>query len=84
MSGNALCAQYLQPKPRDAAVELGRRLQCLEHELVDCLRRVPVQDLVVKSNDMYVSARSLHRIWTYSSVSFFVGLYRVLRNRIAN
>lgn len=54
MSGNALCAQYLQPKPRDAAVELGRRLQCLEHELVDCLRRVPVQDLVVKSNDMYI------------------------------
>jgi carboxylesterase type B len=58
LSGNAMCGQYIQQKPKKAAAELARRLDCDEMgvpEMMDCLRSVPVDELVVKSNDMYVS-----------------------------
>lgn len=42
LSGNALCAQYIQEKPREAAQELARRLGCPAgaQEMLDCLRKV--------------------------------------------
>ena len=58
MSGNALCPQYVQEKPRQAAAELARRVECPwsgTDVMLDCLRNVNVKDLVSKSNDMYVS-----------------------------
>lgn len=58
LSGNAICAQYIQQNPRGATLELARRLKCSGNgslELLDCLRRIPIQDFVKKSNDMYVS-----------------------------
>lgn len=58
LSGNAFCGQYIQQKPREAASELARRLECSgvgSQEILDCLRRIPIDELIVKSNDMYVS-----------------------------
>jgi len=62
LSGNAMCGQYIQQKPKEAAVELARRLDCDEmgvQEMIDCLRSAPVDELVVKSNDMYVSKQNI-------------------------
>jgi hypothetical protein len=62
LSGNAICGQYIQQKPKEATVELAKRLNCAEMgvlEMVDCLRSVPINELVVKSNDMYVSNYNL-------------------------
>lgn len=58
LSGNAICAQYIQQKPREATVELARRLDCSgngSQELLDCLRRISIKDFILKSNEMYVS-----------------------------
>ena len=59
LSGNALCPQYLQRKPRLGFLDLAAQLGCSvandTDRIVDCMRKVPVQDVVVKSNSMYVS-----------------------------
>ena len=78
LSGNALCAQYIQEKPREAALELAKRLDCHDAggfvEVLQCLREVPVVDLIGKANDMYVSnsvnPSSIQRM-QYSSFRFF-------------
>jgi para-nitrobenzyl esterase len=58
LSGNALCDQYMQATPNEAAVELASRFECSATEkgadLVDCLRRQTQQDIVKKSNDMFM------------------------------
>ena len=48
-----------QERPRDATLELAKRLDCQgdTDEMVDCLRRTNVKDLINKANDMYVSNR---------------------------
>jgi len=45
LSGNALCAQYIQENPREAALELASRVDCSiasggSQEMIDCLRKV--------------------------------------------
>lgn len=62
LSGNAMCGQYIQQKPKEAAAELARRLDCDVMgvpEMMDCLRSASVDELVVKSNDMYVSRQNV-------------------------
>ncbi|KAI9564535.1 hypothetical protein GHT06_008274 [Daphnia sinensis] len=57
LSGNALCGQYIQRKPREATLELARRVECSEmgmKETVDCLRKVSVEDIILKSTDMHM------------------------------
>lgn len=57
LSGNALCGQYIQHKPREATLELARRVECSEmgmKETVDCLRKVSVEDIILKSTDMHM------------------------------
>ncbi|XP_059353517.1 carboxylesterase 4A-like [Daphnia carinata] len=57
LSGNALCGEYIQHKPREATLELARRVECSEmgmKEMVDCLRKVPVEDIILKSTDMHM------------------------------
>jgi hypothetical protein len=48
-----------QERPRDATLELAKRLDCQgdTDEMIDCLRRTNVKDLITKANDMYVSNR---------------------------
>ena len=58
MSGNALCDQFMQTTPQEAAAELGSRFQCSTEEgkdIVECLRRQTQQDIIKKSNEMTVS-----------------------------
>ncbi len=58
LSGNALCDQYVQRKPHEAAVELATRLECSSEsgrDLVDCISRQTQQDIVKKANEMFVS-----------------------------
>lgn len=58
LSGNALCSQYIQQKPREATLELASRLECTRpkiEETLACLRRVPADEFISKSNGMYVS-----------------------------
>lgn len=57
LSGNALCDQYMQTKPQEAAVDLATRLECSTEkgeDIVECLRRQTQQDIITKSNDMYM------------------------------
>ena len=58
LSGNALCDQYLQSNPQEAAVELANRLECSSTEkgadIVECLRRQTQQDIIKKVNDMFM------------------------------
>ena len=52
------CVKYLQEKPREATVELATRIGCrgsIGAEMVECLRRTRFKDLILKSNDMFVS-----------------------------
>ena len=66
LSGNALCDHYIQKTPQEAAVELATRLECTSEkgeDIVKCLRRQTQQDIVKKSQDMYVSTPN----YVYSS-----------------
>jgi carboxylesterase type B len=57
LSGNALCDQYFQSKPMESATELASRMECSGQtgaEIVDCLSRQTQQDIVKKSNEMYL------------------------------
>ncbi len=57
LSGNALCDQYIQKAPQDAAVELATRLECTSEkgeDIIKCLKRQTQQDIVKKSQDMFV------------------------------
>ena len=57
LSGNALCDQYMTAKPEEAAKELAARLECSNdsgRDIVDCLRRQTQQDLVLKTNEMFM------------------------------
>ena len=58
LSGNALCDQYIQKAPQDAAIELATRLECTSEkgeDIVKCLKRQTQQDIIKKSQDMFVS-----------------------------
>ena len=58
LSGNALCGQYIQENPQIAAIELSRRLDCTvvgNQISIDCIRKVSFQEIIEKSNDMFVS-----------------------------
>lgn len=58
LSGNALCPQYMQGKPKEAAMELTRRLECPDNNVevaLKCLRSKPADEIVLKSNGMHVS-----------------------------
>ena len=73
LSGNALCAQYIQDNPQVAARELARRLDCgtIKNQIsIDCLRKVPVHDLIQKSNDMFVSIL-ISSFLSYVNIIFF-------------
>jgi len=57
LSGNALCDQYMQNEPQEAAVELATRLECSSEkgeDIVNCLSRQTMQDIVLASNSMYM------------------------------
>ena len=58
LSGNALCDQYMQNDPNEAAVELANRLECSSEkgeDIVNCLSRQTQQDIIKASNSMAVS-----------------------------
>jgi len=55
LSGNALCDQYMQNEPNEAAVELANRLECSSEkgeDIVNCLSRQTQQDIIKASNSM--------------------------------
>jgi len=55
LSGNALCDQYMQNDPNEAAVELANRLECSSEkgeDIVNCLSRQTQQDIIKASNSM--------------------------------
>merc|ERR1712158_236835 len=55
LSGNALCDQYMQSNPHEAAVELANRLECSSEkgeDIVNCLSRQTQQDIIKASNSM--------------------------------
>ena len=57
MSGNALCDQYIQSNPHEAAVEVANRLECSSEkgeDIVNCLSRQTQQDLVKAANSMFM------------------------------
>ena len=57
LSGNALCDQYMQSNPMEAASELAARLECSGEkgvDIVECLRRQTQQDIILKANDMFM------------------------------
>lgn len=57
LSGNALCDQYIQKAPQDAAIELATRLECTSEkgeDIVKCLKRQTQQDIIKKSQDMFM------------------------------
>ena len=57
LSGNALCDQYIQSNPHEAAVELANRLECSSEkgeDIVNCLSRQTQQDLVKAANSMFM------------------------------
>lgn len=61
LSGNTLCPQYMQGKPKEAAMELIRRLECPDNNVeegLECLRSKPADEIILKSNDMHVSVLS--------------------------
>lgn len=61
LSGNVLCDQYMQAKPKEAAEELASRLECsIESgaEMVSCLQRLSQQEIITAANDMFVSQNS--------------------------
>ena len=61
LSGNALCDQYMQNDPNEAAVELANRLECSSEkgeDIVNCLSRQTQQDIIKASNSMAVSDMS--------------------------
>ena len=58
LSGNALCDQYMQNDPNEAAVELANRLECSSEkgeDIVNCLSRQTQQDIIKAANSMFVS-----------------------------
>lgn len=55
LSGNALCDQYMQNDPNEAAVELANRLECSSEkgeDIVNCLSRQTQQDIIKAANSM--------------------------------
>jgi carboxylesterase type B len=58
LSGNALCDQYINSNPMEAAQELATRFECANIEkgadIIDCLQRQTQQDIVSKANDMFM------------------------------
>jgi len=57
LSGNALCDQYMQSNPHEAAVELANRLECSSdkgEDIVNCLSRQTQQDIVKAGNSMFM------------------------------
>ena len=62
LSGNALCDQYIQKAPQDAAIELATRLECTSEkgeDIVKCLKRQTQQDIIKKSQDMFVRVQRI-------------------------
>ena len=56
LSGNALCDQYMQSNPHEAAVELANRLECSSEkgeDIVNCLSRQTQQDIIKAGNSMF-------------------------------
>ena len=65
LSGNALCDQYMQNDPNEAAVELANRLECSSEkgeDIVNCLSRQTQQDIIKASNSMAVSDLSFNSL----------------------
>lgn len=58
LSGNALCDQYISSTPMESAQELATRFDCQNVEkgsdIVDCLQRQTQQDIVTKTNGMFM------------------------------
>lgn len=57
LSGNALCDQYMQNDPNEAAVELANRLECSSEkgeDIVNCLSRQTQQDIIKAANSMFM------------------------------
>ena len=57
LSGNALCDQYMQSNPHEAAVELANRLECSSEkgeDIVNCLSRQTQQDIIKAGNSMFM------------------------------
>ena len=57
LSGNALCDQYIQSNPHEAAVELANRLECSSEkgeDIVNCLSRQTQRDLIKAANSMFM------------------------------
>uniref|UniRef100_A0A0K2USU3 Esterase FE4like [Apis mellifera] n=1 Tax=Lepeophtheirus salmonis TaxID=72036 RepID=A0A0K2USU3_LEPSM len=55
LSGNALCDQFIQNNPDEAAKELAARLECSStdgKDIIECISRKTQQDIVEKSNSM--------------------------------
>lgn len=55
LSGNALCDQYMQNDPNEAAIELANRLECSSEkgeDIVNCLSRQTQQDIIKAANSM--------------------------------
>lgn len=58
LSGNALCDQYIQTNPNEAAIELASKLECSSEkgeDIVNCLSRLTQQEIVKGTNSMFVS-----------------------------
>lgn len=57
MSGNALCDQYINNEPDEAAKELANRLECSSEkgeDIINCLSRQTQQDIVQAANSMHM------------------------------
>jgi len=57
LSGNALCDQYLQNEPAEAARELATRLECSTatgEEIINCLTRKTQQEIIKASQEMFM------------------------------
>ena len=60
MGGSALCDNFFNSNPQEAAVELASRLDCTSEkgeDIVKCLSTQTQQDIVTKQSDMFVSIR---------------------------
>jgi carboxylesterase type B len=57
LSGNALCDQYIQTNPNEAAIELASKLECSSEkgeDIVNCLSRLTQQEIVKGTNSMFM------------------------------
>merc|ERR1711963_343658 len=57
LSGNALCDQYLQNEPREAARELATKLECSTEtgeDIIICLSRKTQQEIITAAQQMFM------------------------------